>query len=75
MAIITITIEDSQDGKVKTTFEPSIEIISKMINSGNDITSAHGYALVAANAIIKSSKDEKDKIWQERARMSNIIIP
>ena len=46
-----------------------------MINSGNDITSAHGYALVAANAIIKSSKDEKDKIWQERARMSNIIIP
>lgn len=57
MAKVTITIEDLVDGKVRTVCDPNFETMIKMQMSGNDLTAAHGYALKALNAIIRSSKE------------------
>lgn len=56
MAKITITIEDADDGKVKVVCEPNFETMMMMQVSGNGLTSAHGYAFQALNAIREESK-------------------
>lgn len=57
MAKVIIEIEDKIiEGKVKTTLTPSIEELLKKLDSGHGLTSAEGYALVAANAIREASK-------------------
>jgi len=56
MAKITITILDDSDGKVKVAVDPSFEIMAKMANAGEQMTSAHAYALRALRAIREESK-------------------
>lgn len=56
MAKVIITIEDLPNGKVKTTFEPSIESLIKKTVSGHDYTSAEGYAMFVQRQIREISK-------------------
>jgi len=55
MAKITITIVDSPGGKVAVKVDPSYELMMKMTKA-EQLTSAHGYALLALNAIREESK-------------------
>jgi hypothetical protein len=55
MAKITITLEDHLD-KVKVVSDPNFETMIKMEVSGTALTSAHGYAIAALNAIRAHSK-------------------
>ena len=57
MAKITITVEDLADGGVKIVSDPNFETMLKMDNSGNDLTSAHGYALAMLNRARTVSKE------------------
>lgn len=61
MAKITITFEDQATGGVSVVSDPSFETMMKMDLSGHDLTSAHGYALLAINAIRNKSKDESER--------------
>jgi len=54
MAKITITVEDL-GGKVKVTADPTIETMMKRMVSGEGLTSAHGYAFQALNAMREES--------------------
>lgn len=56
MAKIVITIEDLPTKGVKVVAEPNFETMMKMQFSGYELTSAHGYALYALNAIRAESK-------------------
>lgn len=56
MAKITLTIEDLPGNKVKVVSDPNFETMMKMHVSGTPLTSAHGYALTAINAIRGESK-------------------
>lgn len=57
MAKIKITIEDSPDGKkVFTTIDPDGATLAKRIIAGEKVTSAHGLALAAFNAILLEKK-------------------
>ena len=62
MALVTITVEDSPNGKVKVVADPSFETMAKMEISGHGLSSAHGYALVAINAIRKMSKEQSNDL-------------
>ena len=57
MAKIQIIIEDAPDDKVKLTMIPSMETVFKMIESGETMTSAHGYAVRAVNSVKEASDD------------------
>lgn len=65
MAKIVITIEDMPGGGVKTESTPKFAAMMRMVQSGHPLTSAHGYAMTALNAILESNK---------RNRL-NIIVP
>jgi hypothetical protein len=67
MAKITITIEDAPNGTVKVTSDPNMETVFKMIDSGHDLTAAHGYAFRALNQIRKDSQNTKEP--------SKILVP
>lgn len=56
MAKIIILIEDSPGNKVRVESTPSFETMMKMDVSGADLTSAHGYAFCALNAIRDAAK-------------------
>ncbi len=58
MAHVTITIEDMPGNKVKVVATPTIEAMVKMNVSGEPMTSAHGYAFLALNAIRQESKKQ-----------------
>lgn len=58
MAKVTITFEDSPNDKVKVVSDPSFETMAKIEISGNGLSSSHGYALTAINAIREASKKE-----------------
>jgi hypothetical protein len=60
MARIVITIEDTPDGKVKTVADPNFETMMQMNASGHKLTSAHGYAIRALNAMVEASKEPGD---------------
>ena len=66
MAKVVIEIEDKPDGNVKVTCTPTFETMMKMHVSGETLTSAHGYAFQALNAIRKESKSQNP---------SRILIP
>lgn len=70
MAKITITVEDKEQGRVKITADPSFETIAKMINSGEETTSAHGYAMAMVNHARKESKavEPETKIWLPKVK-------
>jgi hypothetical protein len=57
MAKVTITIEDTPNGKVKIVAEPSFETMANMIVSGETMTSAHGYAMTCIKAVRQESKN------------------
>lgn len=60
MAKITITIEDLEDGTVKTEVKPPIsEILMKITKFNDGMTSADGYALICANAIREANDSAK----------------
>lgn len=54
---ITITINDSLDGKVSVTSDPKFATLAAMINSGEKSTSAMGYAMLAIRVILEESKN------------------
>lgn len=57
MAKVVLVIEDiPEEGKVKVTSVPSIELMLKMDNSGEDLTPAHGYAFFVLNKVREFSK-------------------
>lgn len=56
MAKVTITLEDGPNNMVKTTMDPSFEIMGKMARSGETLTSAQAYALFAIRMIREESK-------------------
>ena len=58
MAKIEITIEDLPNNRVAIKSEPNFETMMKMMVSGNQLSSAHGYALCALNAIRRESKKQ-----------------
>lgn len=58
MAKITITIEDTPNDKVKVVANPTFETMAKMTNSGEDMTSAHGYAMLVLRTIREESKKQ-----------------
>ncbi len=66
MAKIVITIEDNENGTVKFTMDPTFETMMKMQDSGHKLTSAHGYAISAANHVRSESR---------KARPTPILIP
>lgn len=71
MAKITITIEDTATGGVKIVSNPTFETIAKMINSGGeDVTSAHGYAVAMINAARRESKSNEPAttIWLPKVK-------
>jgi hypothetical protein len=53
---ITITIEQVPGGAVKVVSDPSFETMARMELSGEGLSSANAYALIAINAIRKASK-------------------
>lgn len=60
MAKIVISIEDSDNGKVRVVSDPSFEKMAMMDNSGHGMTAAHGYALACINVIRTISKRSED---------------
>ena len=69
MAKITITIEDMPDGRVSTKAEPNFSFIAKLDITGHGLTPAHGYAMVALNAIRAASNAQgKIQVAIPRAR-------
>lgn len=58
MAKILIEIEDLPDNKVRVVATPNFDTMMRIVASGNEITSAHGYALAAMRAIRECSKDK-----------------
>jgi len=61
MAKVVITIEDTLDGRVKTTSEPSVETLMKGHQNWNlEISPAQGYALSALTHLIKKSRELQD---------------
>lgn len=67
MAKILIEIEDNADGSVSVKATPNMETFFKMVNSGHDMTAAHGYAFAALNKIRQVSKaSEPNKIYIPR---------
>ncbi len=72
MAKIVIEIEDKPGNKVSVKATPNFETMCKIDNSGNTLTSAHGYAMLALRAIRDESKknDPRTKILIPRVRYS-----
>lgn len=70
MAKIVITVTDEADGSVKIVSDPTFETVAKMINSGEETTSAHGYAMAMVNRARTESKaaDPNTKIWLPRVK-------
>jgi len=58
MNTVIIEIQDLPDGKVKVTSNPTMETMIKMQVSGNELSSAHGYAYACLNQIRKISKSQ-----------------
>lgn len=57
MAKITITIEDTPGDRVKIISAPTFDTMANMVNSGELMTSAHGYALRMIRAARDLSKE------------------
>jgi hypothetical protein len=71
LAKIVITLEDTATGGVKIVSNPTFETIAKMINSGgDDITSAHGYAVAMMNTARRESKSSAPSttIWLPKVK-------
>lgn len=62
MAKITIVIEDDGD-QVKIDVQPNLLEIIQMNKSGHELTSAHGYALSAMNAMRKESMKNRSSLY------------
>ncbi len=58
-AQITIVIRDLGQGKVEIKSDPTFETMAKMINSGEEATPAHGYALAMVRRAREISQSNK----------------
>ena len=56
MAEIKMTLKDLPNGGVEIKCEPSFEKMMNMVDSGHELTSAHGYLMAAVNVIRTLSK-------------------
>lgn len=63
---VTFTISDNANGTVKIVSSPSFETMISMIESGHEMTSAQGYALLALRTIKEESK---------RKEPTKILVP
>lgn len=64
MAKVIITIEDIDGGNVRIVGNPTFETMAKMINSGESMSDAHGYALAMMNHVRKIGKEKgPTKLW------------
>lgn len=68
MARIEIVIEDKPGNKVSVTATPNFETMCKIDLSGNQLTSAHGYAMLMLRAVRQEAKknDPRTKIYIPR---------
>lgn len=57
MAKVVLTIEDIDGGKVKVECTPNFQTMGMIAKSGNELTSAHGYALRCIRAINEAAKE------------------
>lgn len=55
---VTLTFQDKPNGQVGVVSDPSFETMCQMEISGQGLSSACGYALVAINAIRKAAKSK-----------------
>lgn len=62
MAKVIIEIEDAPNNKVSVKCTPNFETMMAMDISGTNLTSAHGYAFKALNAIRNESKKNQPTI-------------
>lgn len=58
--VITMTLKNLPNGGVEIQCSPSFEMMMNMIDSGHELTPAHGYLMAAANVIrtLARNKDE-----------------
>lgn len=73
MAKITITLQDTENGRVNVDSEPHMSLLAK-IARGGDLTPAEGYALAALAKIITDSKDNLREEIKDKANRG-IIVP
>lgn len=68
MARIQIIIEDNSDGTVQVVSTPNFQEMAQIDASGKRLTSAHGYAMRALNAIRDASREQGNRlnIWIPR---------
>lgn len=68
MAKVILTIEDNPDRKtVKIVSNPTFETMAKMIQSGESMSDAHGYALAMIRTAREIGKEKgPTKIWLPR---------
>lgn len=74
MAKIVITIEDLPENKVRVVSSPSGEEMVKRTISGEGLTSAHGYAILALNTIREESKKRDPKMIVKLPRFKPGLI-
>jgi hypothetical protein len=60
VAEITITIKDLPNGGVEVKANPSFETMAMMVESGHELTSAHGYTMSCLNVIRELSRKKED---------------
>lgn len=59
MAKVIITLEDNLDKGVAVKAEPNFETMMKKVNSGNNLSSAEGYAISALVHIRNKAKEQE----------------
>lgn len=67
---ITITIKNLPSGQVEIKSSPSFERMAQMVESGHDLTSAHGYAMACLNVIREIGKQKDQSTLVKIPRIS-----
>lgn len=68
--IITITIKNLPNGQVEIQSNPSFALMAQMVESGHDLTSAHGYAMAVLNVIREIGKQKDQSTLVKIPRIS-----
>lgn len=62
MALVTITIEDTNDGKVKVAATPKFEQLMGVVDAGTEWTSAQGMAVWVLNKLHQEMRTPKSAL-------------
>lgn len=57
VAIVTITLEDREDGKIKMTSDPQLTVLKENASKNRMMTPAVAYAMTAISAIIRRHRE------------------